>query len=315
MHGTKATTKKGRWRLSVAVSRARAVFKTWRRRIGAAREARRAFADPRVPPVLIYRMGKVGSQSIVASLRAAKIPQHVLAVHFLSGDVDRVRGLREQNRTSAVPYHLLLGAAVGKSVRENPGRPCRIITLVRDPVAFVVSNLFERADRVGDIQSHGGHVDPEKAHRHLDDKFRRLGGTNYMNNWFDRELKRVFGIDVFTEPFPVDRGYAVFKNGPVEALVLRLEDLSEVGPQVLADFLELDEPLRLVRRNCRDDSRDGAAYEQVLSRLRLNESTCRGIYGCRIARHFYSEELIERFVLKWTRPSDRRPTSGHREAA
>jgi hypothetical protein len=255
-------------------------------------------------------MGKVGSRTVFESLRAAAIPNPVLAVHFLSADVERYRESRQKRAPhSPVSYHLLLGRSLGKRIRRNADWPCKIVSLVRDPIAFAISNLFQTPTHAkANIETADGRLDPERTRQYLEQRFRQGGGTNYIDHWFDRELRRVFGIDVFATPFPVDRGYAVYRRGRVEALVIRLEDLSTQGPRVLAEFLDLEQPLELKRSNSRSESQDAEGYAEVLRSIRLDEPGCRRMYACRIAKHFYGPELIEQFIAHWTR-ADQRTTS------
>jgi hypothetical protein len=247
-------------------------------------------------------MGKVGSTTVVDSLRAAGLERSVLPVHFLSEDLEKHQAVQARRTGRVVaPDHYLLGAALREALHRHPHAPCQIISLVRDPIAFVVSNLFEVPDpTVIDPRSVDGKIDPQQALQHLQHKFQRRAGTRYIDAWFDRELKRVFGIDVFAQPFPVDLGYACYQYGRARALVIRLEDLNNHGPQVLAEYLGLNEQLALVRSNTRQTSKDGEAYREVLKHLRLDEATCRDMYSCRIARHFYGPEMIDRFIRRWT---------------
>lgn len=290
-------------RRGISFRQVHAGLKTKWRSYLARREARSAFSDPRLPPVLIYRMGKVGSRTVYTSLKAAAVAQPVLAVHFISDDVHTLRRRRgNEHPGDAIPLHYLLGAAIGDELRRRPGAPCQVISLVREPIAFAVSNFFQKPQLAREnVWTDRGEIDADKAVSYLTKKFRRGGGTNYIDNWFDRELKGVFGVDVYATPFPVDRGYAVYQRGSVEALVLRLEDLSEKGPQVLADFLGLDGPVPLIRSNDRLQSRDAAAYRRVIERLRVDRRSCEKMYACRVARHFYGEDMIGKFVSHWSR--------------
>ncbi len=303
MHARQHGRPAGGARRGVSLRRVGAGLKTSWRSYLARREARSAFSDPRRPPVLIYRMGKVGSRTVYASLKAAAVAQPVLAVHFISDDVHALRHRRgTEHPGDAIPYHYLLGAAIGDELRRRRGAPCKVISLVREPIAFAVSNFFQKPQLAReDVWTDGGQIDADKALSYLKNKFRRGGGTNYIDNWFDRELKGVFGIDVYAAPFPVDRGFAVYTRGSVEALVLRLEDLSEKGPRVLADFLGLDGVVQLIRSNDRLHSRDAEAYRRVIDRLRVDPHSCEKMYACRIARHFYGDDMIARFISHWSR--------------
>jgi hypothetical protein len=259
--------------------------------------ARHAFSNLTVPPILIYQMGKVGSITVYNSLRAAALANPILHLHFLSKEDFRGRRKRHKAVGRDLPYHIFLGEAVSRVLP----RPCKIISLVRDPIAYLVSGTFENPFfATEEIRTDTGAIDHQKALKYLERVLSKPATYSYVNEWFDRELKQVFDIDVFAQPFPVNVGYAVYRKADVEALVIRLEDLTQKGPTVISEFLNLEKPLVLEQRNVRTGSRDGEAYQQVLKKLRLNELVCREIYSSRFTKHFYSERMIEQFIRKWT---------------
>lgn len=272
-------------------------LRAFRLRIVAEREANRAFSDPAVPPVLVYTMGKVGSTTVCHSLREAVLPNPVLPLHFLSADLSRHRKTHEYAGIYPPPYHIFLGEAVRKALP----RPCSVISLVRDPVAFVVSDLFENPAFAREaIRTGNGTIDSRKALGYLQQELANPRTFSYVNEWFDRELKQVFHIDVFAEPFPVDVGYAAYSKGDVKALVIRLEDLSRVGPTAISEFLDLAQPVTLASANVRKESEQAEAYDQVLHSIELDAALCRQIYASEFVTHFYNETMIERFRSKWT---------------
>ena len=87
-----------------------------------------------------------------------------------------------------------------------------------------------------------------------------------------------FDIDVFAKPFPKDVGYTSYNKAEAEALVIRLEDLSQKGSIAISDFLGLDELIDLKKANIGNESKNAKAYKQVLRKIRLSQSLCRKIY-------------------------------------
>lgn len=124
-----------------------------------------------------------------------------------------------------------------------------------------------------------------------------------MYEWFNRELRTVFDIGVFAAPFPVETGHAVYSKGNVEALVIRLEDLSEKGPEAISNFLGLDEQLVLKQRNVRAQSVASEAYQRVKEEVSLSLPLCKKIYSSKFVKHFYSEDMTNKFTLHWTKSS------------
>lgn len=269
-------------------------------KIRSEREAKHAFSSTTIPPILVYQMGKVGSSTVYKSLINAGIPNPVLHLHFISEDIQKYRETFK-NAGLFPSRHLLLGEAVRRVFLKNPYFPCKIISLIRDPIAFVVSDLFQNPYFAkDDVKSDKDAIDPEKAYIYLERELKNPETFSYVNEWFDRELKRVFDIDVFAEPFPVDVGYSVFKKSNIEALVIRLEDLSTKGPNAISELLGLEKPLILEQSNVRKESSEAILYQRVLKKIRLDPSLCQEIYSTRFVKQFYSKVMIEHLISKWT---------------
>jgi hypothetical protein len=262
-------------------------------------ETRSAFSNASAPAVLVYQMGKVGSQTVYHSLKNAGIPNPVLHLHFLSEDLPGHIDTHVKSGVS-VPYHLQLGVAVRQHLIENADVACKIISLVRDPIAFTVSDLFQNPYFAsGEIVDTNGKINAEEARKFFEDELRRPETFDYVDQWFDREVKRVFGIDVYQYPFDSKRGFTAYKKKNVDLLVIRLEDLSAVGPHVIAKFLGMTSPLRLINANVRDKMAESHEYRRVLHEIRIDAVLCREIYDRRYTRHFYNREMIEAFIARW----------------
>jgi len=242
-------------------------------------------------------MGKVGSTTVVQSLRAAGASD-VFHVHFLSGNPsERIRA--RQKLDPAVPKHLFIEQVLQRRV-QRPDFYCKIITLVRDPIAREISDLFENYRwQAAEVTGDGGHIDPQRALDYLHEHLESLDYYDYALNWFDRELKEVFDVDVFAYPFNKEAGYAHIESEKAEILVVRLENLSELIPTVVSDFV--DRKLEVIPARRRTDSRDGETYRRVKRKLALSPEVCRKIYATPLVRHFYSEHMISKFTNRWSR--------------
>lgn len=269
--------------------------------IKAKREAKFAFSRLDTPPILLYQMGKVGSSTVYKSLQDTTLSNPVLHLHFLSHDLPNRRKSHTQAGIYPPPYHIYLGEAMSKALNKNRDYPIKIISLVRDPIALTISDLFQNPHYAREvINTDGKTIDPQKAADYLNHELHNPKTFSYIFEWFDRELKSVFDIDVFAKPFPVETGYGVYSKDKVEALIIRLEDLAEKGPEAISEFLSLSDPLILRQSNVRNKSKDNKAYQTVLNRICLSPSLCREIYSSRFVKHFYSETTINKFISKWT---------------
>ena len=264
--------------------------------------AKTAFSDRATPPILIYQMGKVGSASVYYSLKQSSIANTVLHLHFLSHDLQKYRQAHIDAGIKFLPDHLFLGAAIRQQLDIRPDWPVLVISLVRDPIAITISNLFQNPDFAGEnIREPNGGIHPEKAHKLLERTLSSPTALSYIETWFNNELKKVFGIDVFAQPFAKDVGYQIYREGNVRALILRLENLIEWGPSVISDFLGIDKVLTLYTHNARNKSKDKNAYQKLYRMFSLSEPLCEQLYSSRFAQHFYSPDMTDRFISKWSR--------------
>lgn len=267
-------------------------------------EATISFSNRDSPPIIIYQMGKVGSSTVYESLVGASLSNPILHLHFLSRDLSEHRRTMKQAGIYPLPYHIYLGEATRMLLNKHQDFPIKIISLVRDPIAFVISDLFQNpyfADE--SVQTGTGSIDPQKASKYINRKLSDLNTFTYINEWFNKELKTVFGIDVFAEPFPLEIGHAVYSKGNIEALVIRLEDLSEQGPKAISDFLGLRDPLILKQSNARTNSNEKQAYQEVQDNVAISLSLCKKIYSSEFVKHFYSEAMIDKFTSIWAKSS------------
>jgi len=250
-------------------------------------------------PVLVLAMPKVGNTTVIEALRQAGIEVHrahflsdrsfwqALARIELSGDEHRVQEFLDWNERLRK-----------LAVRRFDGRGCRVITLVRDPVARNVSWLFESSSMKDPDFVHRFHDDPDGMDA-LKKRFLEDQDHDHPLRWFDYEIRDVFGIDVFAKPFPRDAGYATYSRDEVDLLLLRLEDVSRSGPAALGAFLELDD-IDLASRNVRGETPVGRLYERFSDWLTLPDEYLDRVYTSRLVRHFYSREEIDAFRRRWS---------------
>ena len=62
----------------------------------------------------------------------------------------------------------------------------------------------------------------------MEDFIQKWGNDTRCELFFDTEYPR-WNIDVYSQPFDTDRGWQIYKNGNVQALVIRLEDFGAWG--------------------------------------------------------------------------------------
>lgn len=272
--------------------------------------------------LLIHQMGKVGSTSIASSLKAAGLKQEmaVYQTHFLSEEgIDFRRTLAEEGYGGwdNFPRKAKKGHMRGEllhtrlhQLREKGGR-CRVITLVRDPVATNLSGFFHKnewwpADLRELCRQHANNGSGEGMEECLEalyDNFITSYPHDVPQTWFDMEIKPMFGIDVFASPFPREQGYEIYQDEFADLLLIKLERLNDCGEEAIGRFLNL-ERFRLADANKAEDKWYSSIYRAFKQSLVLPDSYLDEQYNSRFSQHFYTPEEIATFRRKWARGRD-----------
>ncbi len=262
------------------------------------------------PLLLIHTMGKVGSTTIAASLKARGLRQKmtIYQPHFLSDEgivfaeslaISRAGSWEKLTRKGRAGY--LRNRLLNKELRRlrDTGGRVKVITIVREPLATNVSGLFHNyrwwpAELKACCQSPTAGCLAAVERYFLDHYTHDVPDT-----WFDMEVKTLYGIDVFAEPFDVARGYTIYRNEFADVLVLKLERMNECAADAMRDFLGL-ENFRLVESNTAEDKDYADVYAAFRKQVALPESYLDRMYASRVARQFYSPEEIAAFRRKWS---------------
>lgn len=264
-------------------------------------------------PILVYTMGKVGSTSITRALEENPEGVSVYHVHFLTGY--RLEQLEQaRRRFFRSPYHRRITKTweaqyVADLIRQNAGkRKFKVISLVRDPVARNIADYFQHLD-LTDIGNNRFQArsywydfeytfDADDVSVVIDRFFRHFDHVTSLE-FFDAEMKAVFREDIYANPFPRDKGYAIFSNDLADILVLRLESLKECAVPALEEFLNLHD-VTIRSSNVGEQKQYSRLYTAFKEQIKFPGDYLDRIYGSRMARHFYSDKELEKFRRKWS---------------
>ena len=235
-------------------------------------------------PVLVYQMGKVGSMSIVDSLKT-DYPGVVMHKHVMRTDDWFDQYVLEWVRA---------------------GRHLKIISPVRDPIGrnvsaffhFIDGRLRHAADKsalpVADlVDLFIRNPDPNEPpdNKMIMDHSMPLG-------WFDENIYKHFGIDVYATPFP-DRGYDRYTAGNIDLLVLRIDVADDVKEQIIGEFLGMPS-FKLMNTNIGSLKKYASKYKEFTENAVLPDDYVSEMCQSKYIRHFYREDEIKRIKQKWT---------------
>jgi Putative capsular polysaccharide synthesis protein len=276
----------------------------------------------RKKPLLVYQMGKVGSSTIVSSLRAQESVSSVYSIyhiHWLTADHLREEDRRyidARNRFRGTPLskqrfyptHVWIGQWLSGRIDETKDTMrWKIITLVRDPIAKNLSSFFQNLENMlGYDYRHNLQIKSTEdiicdltklLHEHyLGDNTKRIASDPLT--WFDLELKSVFSIDVFATEFPTDKGYKIYESPRTKVLLLKLEDINRCAGDAFREFMGI-ENFMLLRSNIGTRKVYSELYETFLKAIHLPQHYIDRVYQSKYSRHFYSAQEIEAFRAKW----------------
>jgi len=261
-------------------------------------------------PLIVYQMGKVGSSTIVASLKALDSSWPVYHIHTLTqeGIEAREQIYRRMVENSSTTYfprakHLLVSRYLRKALTKGlSGKKWKVITLVRDPIARQLSEFFQTIDYwLPDFNQkyQENSVDVETAIN----TFLGRCQQNQEFDWFENDLKLSLGIDVFASDFPKSKGYKIYSGDQVELLVLKLETLNTYASNAFADFLGVAN-FNLINTNIASEKAYAQAYKKFRKLIVLPESYIDNVYSSVYARHFYSEEELDDLKTKWSKKNE-----------
>jgi hypothetical protein len=262
--------------------------------------------------ILVYQMGKVGSSTVVKSLKSLGITGPVFNVHsFTEGNLNRAEQIYkiQFHRHPYSPRTLWDSQKIRKQLLDrNKGKRWKIVTLVRDPIARSLSLFFGPDNMI--IEKFNGQykiksntysyeiiIRPEDT-KILLDLFLTKVDHNRPTAWFDNELRRFSGIDIFSTEFPKSKGYNIYCEEHVKLLLIRLENLNDVADDAFKEFLGI-ENLSIKDTNIGTKKHFGNLYRTFKESIKLPDSYVEMMYKSRYAKHFYSEEEINMFKKRW----------------
>jgi len=251
-------------------------------------------------PTLVYQMGKVGSSTVAKTLDGLREAAPVVRIHSLNpAKVARsIETLRES--LGYLREHVVTSSVLVRRQLDWGEFPCRIITLTREPVGRAISFAFQDWKRQLPEVSDLDELHADRMVELVTEKLRP--GSLHANpgQWFERELESVFGIDVLDTPYNFEQGYTVIQSGPVNVLVIRMEDLNRSLGAGLASLCDLDRrSVRVRQSNVGENKEYADLLSEVKERLTLPPSVSDRVLSTDYARHFYGPDL-DRLYDKWT---------------
>ncbi|MCI8581659.1 MAG: hypothetical protein HFH13_00750 [Dorea sp.] len=118
--------------------------------------------------------------------------------------------------------------------------------------------------------------------------------------WFDEQIKKHLGIDVFQYPFHRERGYTIIKKENIELFLFKVEKMEDILDE-LSTFVGAGR-LSRINANVAEQKWYGLAYAEFKKEVSLSKEYVNHYYcGNYKMDHFYTQEEKNGFLEKWRR--------------
>jgi len=235
--------------------------------------------------VILYQMGKVGSTTLEHSL------DNAFHVHSFYNNPPCKHLKRDLDLSLFISNKILTYKIKRKEVTK-------IISLVRDPYLRNISMFFQDLHHwLAHYQRETFFDTREEGMEFLFSAFENGYDHFYFDRWFDMEIKRFTGIDIFCHPFNTEKGYQIIREGSFEILLLQSEKINKLKA-VISDFT--NQKFTIKHKNIGEKKWYAPIYKVFQSNYKVSEDYLDSLYQTRTATHFYSLQHSSEFKKKHT---------------
>jgi hypothetical protein len=249
-------------------------------------------------PIIVYQMGKVGSSSLYAGLRALYLNVPVYQCHMLN-NLDAIEESVHKMYPTAPPIlpQVEIGRALRREIEQKKGTRWNLISMVREPVARNISAFFQNL-KVMLPDTRELLASDRRDADWLSDEFINHFAHNAPAQWFDSQMRDVFDIDVFATRFPIERGYQTYSGPNAHLLLIRYDNLNECITPALSEFLGIH-PFTLPRANVTAEKELRDLYRRFLA-TPLPMDYVNRMYATQYAKHFWTDAERAALTIRWT---------------
>ena len=244
------------------------------------------------PLVIVLSPGKSGSSSVYNTIKQI-LSMRVEHLHFISPSgisKEWSRNLKGPRRS--VPLHLL-HAFTSRDTIFDSNRKRFVFVIVRDPREWVISAIFQNLDTFDGALDSGCNVNFEIVEREVGKSFKSIGGD--LDQWFDEEIKKPFGIDVFSSSSKKSQCVEIFENGNVKLLLEKIEELKAITPEILNSFFETTQfhkEFQFSYNNVSKNKFYGTEYLEFKSKFQIDHLDYKNLMQSRYVQKFYGQDFV-----------------------
>ncbi len=239
--------------------------------------------------IVSYQMGKVASSAITSSIK------NCIQIHSLNGEEpikyfsSRYTGSLKGRILQYFKWKYVskkLNKKIKKATSKN--EKIKFIVGVREPVSRNISGYFQT-------------LTPRLSNENIEEHI--IGFYSFCPHlapcyWFDLELKKHFGFNVYSYPFNKEKGFSIINYGEMDYFIYQFEKIGKIENE-LNKFLEIDD-FEIVRENESTKKWSASLYKEFKNNVKFDKNYLNLLYSSRYCKHFYSADDIEKFINKWS---------------
>ncbi len=219
---------------------------------------------------LVYQPGKTGSTSIYESL--LRFDKRAIHVHSLSLNHDTSYTIEKQ-----VFLNLFRRGHVFDSIN-------RIIP-IREPISRNYSAFFQNERKMNGQAWDGACFTRDEVFR----MYINSDKPDWILNWFDVELNKYFGIDIYDYEFDESKGYVIVRQENVSVLVIRHDVPDEMKEEVISTFLSAQNKFKMLPRANETSRLNKDAIPSLISQT--PRSYFERMIKSKYTNHFFSSDI------------------------
>lgn len=241
--------------------------------------------------VIVLTMGKVGTLSICNSVRKygwRHVHPHSLffswpGIHFLKVNLTAFEKIYYAFKSISKRVKVFIWSQIVREVI--------IIAGVRDPFSRPISAFFEQIHYRGGLAS-------EACLGSVIKTFEEISDMRATLDWFDSEIKRLTGINVYDYSFNHQKGFVVLEGGKYKIFIYRVDKLNNLEKEI-GEFLDIDN-FRIESVNKASEGDYPELSKSMMETYRYSESDVECFLRSKYLNHFYTKEEIHQLVNRWT---------------
>lgn len=169
------------------------------------------------------------------------------------------------------------------------GNSIKIITIVRPPMERNVSMFFQALPFWLSVSQSGfksgKNIDARReGFDVLVESFEEYYNHDYCLNWFEQEIAKFSGINVYSKPFDAGKGHVTFSNGKYECLVMSLEKLNN-NEHIISNFI--GEKVQIHSVNAAERKWYADIYKKFRAEYKPSAYLQKKLFDSKLSKHFF----------------------------